>query len=176
MERPTIQKNNLNNLGKMNILKKDQTFILELFKQAILSVNDDLDMAIIVNMTKFGQKDEREFDLGCLINTEGVCNVSYHAACTVCPLDPSVDILWSRCGLQEVVGTWGTLFPVYSMSETAKFPEQPRSQEYGNGCVVEAGVQGCRGNCKLCSAVFNDAPLPQLPCSETSRQSGHKHV
>ncbi len=121
MERPTIQKNNLNNLGKMNILKKDQTFILELFKQAILSVNDDLDMAIIVNMTKFGQKDEREFDLGCLINTEGVCNVSYHAACTVCPLDPSVDILWSRCGLQEVVGTWGTLFPVYSMSETANF-------------------------------------------------------
>ncbi len=102
MERPTIQKNNLNNLGRMNILPKDQTFILELFNQAILSVNNDLDMAIIVTMTEFGQKDEREFDLGC-------------------PVDPSVDLLWSRSGLQEVVGTRGTLFPVYSMSETATF-------------------------------------------------------
>ncbi len=102
MERPTIQKNNLNNLGKMNILKKDQTFILELFKQANLSVNDDLDMAMIVTMTKFGQKDEQEFDLGCLINTEGVCNVSYHAACTVCPLDPSVNFFSPDVGCRRL--------------------------------------------------------------------------
>lgn len=99
---------NLTNLGRMDILPKDQTSILELFNQVILSVSNDLDMAIIVTMTNFSQKDEREFDLGCLINSEGVCDVSYHAACTVCPVDPSVDLLWSRCGLQEVVGTLGT--------------------------------------------------------------------
>ncbi|KAI2647059.1 Prenyltransferase fsdK [Labeo rohita] len=56
-----------------------------------------------MTITKFGQMDDREFDLSSLADTWGVVNVSYHTACNVYPIDPSVDLLWSRVGLQEVL-------------------------------------------------------------------------
>ncbi|KAL0150375.1 hypothetical protein M9458_054192, partial [Cirrhinus mrigala] len=121
LARPSVQKAHLNNLGRMNVLFDDQEFILDLLTQAVLSVNQDVDMAILLTITKFGQKDGREFDLCTLVDPDGVINVSYHAACTIQAIDPSVDVLWSRCGLQEVVGARGTLFPVYSMAEAANF-------------------------------------------------------
>lgn len=78
-------------------------------------------MAILLSITKFEQKDDHEFDLCTLVNPDGAINVSYHAACTIQAIDLSMDVLWSRCGLQEVVGARGTLFPVYSMAEAANF-------------------------------------------------------
>lgn len=67
LQRPTIQKNNLSNLGRINILNDDQKFILRLFHQSLLSVNEDIDMAIIQTISKFGQKDDRCFDLSKLV-------------------------------------------------------------------------------------------------------------
>jgi len=75
LERPTIQKNNLINMGRMNILEADQAFILKQLHQSVLAVNDDLDMSIILSITKFGQKDPRTFDLGKLVHQDGVVKV-----------------------------------------------------------------------------------------------------
>ncbi|XDV29071.1 hypothetical protein PO909_032246 [Leuciscus waleckii] len=83
LERPTIQKNNLTNLGRMNILHGDQKFILRLFHQSLLAVNEDIDMAIILNISKFGQKDDRSFDLSKLVHQNGIVNGSYHVACKI---------------------------------------------------------------------------------------------
>lgn len=102
-------KNPLTNLGKMNILHEDQKFILRLFHESLLAVNEDIDMAIILTISKFGQKDDRPFDLSKLVHPNGIANVSYHVACNIHSQDASVDLLWSRCGLQEVVGERGTL-------------------------------------------------------------------
>lgn len=116
LERPSI-KNNLSNLTRMNILHCDQRFVLEVFNLAVSAISNDLDMHILMSLSKLGQKDDREFNLGALVDTEGVIIVSYHAKVNVSPLDPSIDLLWSRFGLREVVGRRGTLFPVYSMAE-----------------------------------------------------------
>lgn len=62
LERPTIFKNSLNSLGRMNVLHGDQNFILKLFYQSLLAVNSDLDMSILLTITKFGHKDEQHFD------------------------------------------------------------------------------------------------------------------
>lgn len=120
LEQPTIFKNNLSSLGRMDILHGDQKFI-QTVQQSVLAVNCDLDMAILLTISKFGQKDECKFDLSSLVDSTGVVSVSYHAACNVCSQDPTVDLFWSRCGLQEVVGSRGTLFPAYSMREMDNF-------------------------------------------------------
>lgn len=83
LERPSIIKNNLRNLTRMNILHCDQKFVLEVFNQAVSAINYDLDMHILMSLSKFSQKDDREFNLGALVDTEGVINVSYHAALCV---------------------------------------------------------------------------------------------
>lgn len=75
------------------------------------------DMALLLTITKFRQKDDKSFDLMSLVN--GVVNISYHVA--VRCREPSVDLLWSRSGLLEVVGTRGRLFSVYSMAEAVNF-------------------------------------------------------
>lgn len=121
LERPSIMKSQLGYLTRMNVLHSDQKFVLEVFNQALSFVNNDVDMHILMSLSKFGQKDDREFNLGALVDPDGVMNVSYHAACNVCPVDPSIDLFWSRFGLQEVVGRRGTLFPVYSMAEASNY-------------------------------------------------------
>ncbi len=40
-----------------------------------------------------------------LFDSEGIVNVSFHVTCNIQSQDPSVDLLWSQCGLQEVVGS-----------------------------------------------------------------------
>lgn len=75
LERPTIMKNDLSNLGRMNVLACDQKFILDLFMQSVLDVNQDLDMTIVPTFSKFGQKDHRWFDLHSLVDGYGVTSV-----------------------------------------------------------------------------------------------------
>lgn len=76
-------------------------------------------MAPLLKIKQFGQKDDRSFDLMSLV--DGVVNVSHHVAVNVRSRDPSVDLLWWRSGLQDVVGSPGRLFLVYSMAEAANF-------------------------------------------------------
>lgn len=118
LARPSVMKNDLGNLTRMNVLAGDQRFLLDLFMSSVKDVNVDMD--IYLRLTKFGQRDRGWFDLRRLVDTRGVADISYHAAVNIQPSsDASVDLLWSRCGLQEVVGQQGTLFPTYSMTETA---------------------------------------------------------
>jgi len=112
LERPTLQKTNLFTLGRINILDADKKFVLHHLQQSVLDCNQDLDMAMLLTITKFGQKDSRRFDLRQLVSKDGIVNVSYHVACHIRAKDTSVDLLWSRSGLQDVVGQRGTLFPV----------------------------------------------------------------
>ncbi|CAM4652162.1 unnamed protein product [Leuciscus chuanchicus] len=121
LSRPTIMKNDLGNLSRMNILHSNQRFILNLFQSCVNAINTDIDISIVLTLSKFGQRDQRWFDFTKLVDTYGVKDVSYHAACNVHSSDPSIDLIWSRFGLQEVVGQRVTLFPVYCMMETANF-------------------------------------------------------
>lgn len=92
LERPTIMKNDLSNLGRMNVLACDQKFILDLFMQSVLDVNQDLDMTIVLTLSKFGQRDHRWFDLHSLVDCYGVTSVSYHVVCNIRKHDPSIHL------------------------------------------------------------------------------------
>lgn len=53
----------------MNILEKDQEFILELFMKSVIEVDpEDPDMTLMLTLSKFGQKDEEVIDMKTLVN------------------------------------------------------------------------------------------------------------
>ncbi|KAK2885211.1 hypothetical protein Q8A67_016048 [Cirrhinus molitorella] len=119
--RPTIMKTNLNDLKRMHVLEQDQSFLMELLMEAIKDNNKDPTQTLMVFLSKFGQKDETPLPLATIVNRKGVLSMTCHSACTVTAKDPRVDLMWSRYGLQEMVGHRGNMFPIYSMSEAANY-------------------------------------------------------
>ncbi|RXN18886.1 hypothetical protein ROHU_001960 [Labeo rohita] len=121
MKRPTIIKANLNDLKRMNILRADKNFVLQLLMQSVQEVDRDSTHKIVLFLSKFGHKDESTLEISTMVHRKGVLSISCHAACTISPKDPRTDLIWSRYGLQEVVGHRGTLYPVIGMPEAANF-------------------------------------------------------
>lgn len=121
LQRPTIMKNNLNDLKRMHILEHDQSFVLEILSQAIQQINTDPTQKLVMFMTKFGQKEESALPIAALVNRRQVHSITCHSACTITPKDPRVDLMWSRYGLQKVVGHRGNIFTTYAMTEAANF-------------------------------------------------------
>lgn len=121
LQRPSIMKANLFDPGKMNVLPQDKGFVLSLLMSAVNEVNSNDKSHVMVTITKFGQKSFGPFDLGALIEPEGVQSLSLHVGCSISGVEPSIDLLWSRVGLQEVVGRRGTLLASCSFSESANF-------------------------------------------------------
>ncbi len=121
MQRPSIQKQCVFDTAKMNVLQQDLAFILGLLDKALMNANNsDEDVFIMVSLTKFGQKQEEPLILD-FINTAHVTSMSVHTACNIKAKDPQVHILWSRYGLQDLVGVGGRLFSVLSMHEAVNF-------------------------------------------------------
>lgn len=93
----------------VNIVGDDQAFIMGLLMYAIRQVDHDSTQKIMLFLSKFGQKEKKGLDLVTLVRRDGVKAITCHAACTLTSNDPRVDLLWSRYGLQEVVGHRGSI-------------------------------------------------------------------
>ncbi|MGL5567401.1 MAG: hypothetical protein ACRDC4_16885, partial [Plesiomonas sp.] len=123
LERPTVFKTNLNDLNRMNIVGNDQPFILGLLMEAIKQANHDPTLKIMIFIIKFGQKEKKPLDIVTLVKRDGIKSISCHAACTMSSKDPRVDLLWSRYGLQSVVGHRGSLYTSYGIPEATNLDQ-----------------------------------------------------
>jgi len=123
LKRPTIQKNSLSNLSRMNILQPDQAFVLTLLDREIQKHNTDNndDIVLVLSISKFGQKEEGQLDVSALVDLRHVASASVHAACTISANNENLHLLWACCGVQEVVGRRGKLFTALSMCEATNF-------------------------------------------------------
>ncbi|MGL5292873.1 MAG: hypothetical protein ACRC9V_03665, partial [Aeromonas sp.] len=121
MSRPSVFKADLFNMSKLNIVADDLQFMLALFTTAFNEANVDPGVKMILTLTKFGQKDPKEFNLSSLANPAGVKCATLHVACTLSHDDLDTDLMWSRRGLQDLVGVRGNLFSVLGMKEVANF-------------------------------------------------------
>ncbi len=125
MRRDSIQKNSLSNPSRFNILAQDQQLVLGLLDRAINREHMPTEFSVVMSMSMFGQKSTQPVDLDSLVEGSGIKSVSVHSACTLVPtrnnLGQQMHILWSRVGLEEVVGTRGSLYPALSMSQAANF-------------------------------------------------------
>lgn len=120
-KRPTLQKNRLYDPSIWNILSQDQHFFFTLLDQVLEQTPCPTGMKPTVILTKFGQKLQDILVLQDFVNLHHVLRASVHSACEVSSSNESVNLFWSRLGIQEVVGYRGNTHTALSIRETLNF-------------------------------------------------------
>jgi len=103
----TLMKNNLNNVRKLTILPNDSPGVLRLLQEVIDSLSNPYGFKKIIFSFRFGEKLSE-----CMMLTEYDCN-------EIRVYD--IDLLWSRAGLQSLVGERGTLTTCLSFVDCGNF-------------------------------------------------------
>jgi len=119
--RPTIQKNSPTNLKNMNILEKDQEFIMGLLDSAIADESEDSLFRVLITIQKFGMKSESGLKINELVNQQLISKTTLHVACNVVAKDPDILLMWARNGMEKVVGSEGTLYTALGIHEAVNF-------------------------------------------------------
>ncbi len=126
LARPTFQRNNLNNLGHMDVCPRDQMFVLSLLDQAISDTTPLQGLRAMVTLSRYGQKDPDPVRLSDMINMTEILKVSVHAG-VVIRVNPVgntgclTHLMWSRLGLQDVTGPGGAISTNQSIHEAANY-------------------------------------------------------
>ena len=118
-KRPTIQRNNLSNLKGWNLSPGDQGFVLGKLDQALQALPIPDQVKPYVFATQFGQKDHAVVDLAGDFNMAFIYNISIHSAFELSVT--SLHLLWSRTGLQELLGNRGIMYTALSFAECANY-------------------------------------------------------
>lgn len=117
LKRASVMKQCLSQTAKFEVLPQDLEFILSLLQHAIDQVNDsDEHITVVATITKFGQKQANCFNLD-FLHVGEVAGMAVHFGCDVAAKDPDLHLLWSRFGLQQMVGLSCPLYSVLGMHE-----------------------------------------------------------
>lgn len=120
--RPSIMKNRLSDLSKFLVCKPDQAFILRILEKCIDLVSLPDSMRIMRYLLQLGQKDPEPLSIVELFHfKDHIMSISIHTACSVSSKDRSMDLMWSRYGLNKHCGRRGSVFISMSFREAANF-------------------------------------------------------
>lgn len=119
--RPTIQKQVSTNTSRYHVLKRDMCFILHLLDKAIKNIGVSHLLKPTLYLTMFGQKDREALDVSDLVAPRGATSLSVHTACKISATDPNIHLLFSRCGLQDLVGPRGSLYSILGIHEATNY-------------------------------------------------------
>ncbi|TNN39522.1 hypothetical protein EYF80_050298 [Liparis tanakae] len=119
--RPTIQKNSPSNLKNMNVLEKDQDFIMGLLDSAIRDASEDSFFRVLITLQKFGMKSERGLEIDELVDQHLILKTTIHVACNVGAKDPDILLMWARNGIEQMSRSDGTLYTALGIHETVNF-------------------------------------------------------
>lgn len=99
------------------------SFILNLCDEAAGEVNCDPDIKLLFTVSRFGQKSSEDIVLDKLVELHAIECVSVHAAINIVPkkVHKDLHLMWSREGLNGLVGDREQVFPALSMSECATY-------------------------------------------------------
>ncbi|MEQ2166835.1 hypothetical protein GOODEAATRI_032375, partial [Goodea atripinnis] len=119
--RPTLQKQVSSETSIYNVLPQDSLYIFSLVDKAIGDVIQCPFLKPAIFLTRFGQKHEDSMDLTDIVNPCEVASVSVHVAAKLTAHDPEIHTLFSRYGLEQLVGSRGSLYSVLGMHEAANY-------------------------------------------------------
>lgn len=135
--RASIRKQGMWDTSRYHVLMRDQRFLMILLDRVIEQVNDKshvLKVGLFLN--QFGQKERMPFELIEVFDDfEDIRSMSVHFGCSVSALDPTVNILLSRYGLQGIVGLRGAMFMALGIHEAVNF------QSNFNNVPMDVGQQ-----------------------------------
>lgn len=129
--RPTIQKTSLSSLASMNVLEQDQQFILSLLDRSI-SETGRHHIKIVCTLQKFGMKSHSTLKLPKIADPASILSTSLHIGFNIEAKDPSVLLMWSRSGLEDLVGLQGSLYTALGVHEAVNFQSALNSQPLGH--------------------------------------------
>ena len=117
--RETLQKNKVSTTTKLHVLPDDQSDILQALSACIDSCPHPQGYVPYLFVFRFGERRRTNFDINDF-DKDNVTDESLHIAVT---LSGTYDIgyLWSRQGLQRIVGERGCISSCLSFSEAANF-------------------------------------------------------
>ena len=119
--RPTLQKQGTSNTARFNVLWQDLPFIMSLLDKAVEEANSCRFLQVMLTLNQFGQKAPNTLELTDIVDVTDVKAVSVHLAVKFVAIDYDQHILFSRYGLQDLVGARGKLFSVLGMHEATNF-------------------------------------------------------
>lgn len=128
MVRPTIRKQGSFDTSTYHVLRRDATFIMNLLDRAVEGANKCHFLRVAFFLNQFGQKDLEPLDISDIMDPCQVTTVSVHFACNVRAKVCQTHILFSRCGLEELVGLNGTLFTALGIHEATNFQSNLNNQ------------------------------------------------
>lgn len=76
---------------------------------------------IVRSTHTFGIKSPQVLNVDDVVECSHVRSMSVHAACNISRRDPDTLLMWSRSGLDQLVGTTGRLFTALGMHEADDF-------------------------------------------------------
>ena len=115
----TCMKNNLNDARIITILPDDQKVILNILQECIKSTEAPVGFKTIFFSFRFGEKSTHGFDIPTKCS-QAIDRVTAHFGVKLIPLT-GIDAMWSRQGLQSLIGNRGSLTSAMSFFESANF-------------------------------------------------------
>lgn len=119
--RPSLQKQISTNTSRYHVLKRDLFYILSLLDKATKNIGESHLLKPALYLTVFGQKDEEILDVTDLVAPLGVASLSVHTACKVQAYHPDTHLLFSRFGLQDMVGPRESLYSILGIHEATNY-------------------------------------------------------
>lgn len=118
--RHTLDKNNLNDLSQIFILPGDSSDILKMLQECIDLTVKPQGFRSMVFSYRFGEKNRERVHLP-IRNLQSVSKVCVHVGISLEPCLENESLLWSRNGIQSVIGCRGTLTTACGLYESANF-------------------------------------------------------
>lgn len=123
LKRPCIREKGLNSVSssnpyenKIHIKTGERGLVLEILQQAVTHmVGDKLYFLICA----FGQKSFESLNLAQVVSLKEDTSIALHVGVEIC--HPAMSFLWSRTGIQEVVGRRGQVYRCLSLTEAANY-------------------------------------------------------
>lgn len=120
ISRGTFKKNSIINIRKWRVLQDDRVLVLHLLDEALQKTPHGEEFEATILAFQLGQHDTSD---EIVVNAFDVnkATISIHAAITISSKLFDQHLLWSRFGLQEVVGERGTFTTALTLSSCANF-------------------------------------------------------
>ena len=120
MAQHTMAKNNVVMFEKLTILPDDSKVIFKILQDSMDECQAPNGLQKCLFAFRFGEKSSKPFRIGDDFHLEHINRMTIHVACNVTSTS-EVDLLWSRAGIQKVIGTRGSVTPCLSLQECGNF-------------------------------------------------------
>lgn len=136
--RDSVKKNQLRDLTKWTICPDDQEWFLKMLDRAVAATKCPDGLEVVKFSARFGERQQQPLNIDGQFDRQTIKRMSVHAAASVSAAILGLNLMWSRNGLQELIGSRGETWKCLTFAETCNY----QSNLDGRACDVNSSL--CR--------------------------------